>query len=398
MSREDAVKAFPYDVDEKERSTTARIHTEYLLSTSAVNALTSKFMEIFNSNLDQQDALVEGTEVDLYDWLWRQVFRASTTALCGSKLLEMYPDFGVEYQIWEENMLGMLFGTPRLFARQAYAARDSTVRKLERWLEEGYRHSPANGEDLDWEPYFGAKVVRKRHEFYKQQGLSIHAQAGFDLIFLAGILSNATPATGWLLLHLLSPTSPEGFRGQVMDELRSAQRGDGSVDIPALTRLPLLNSAFQEVLRLYVDLLVVRQVDNSTSLGSHSVRQGEQIMAPSWMTHRNPDFFDRPNEFQPDRFLKRNAEALKGRFFPFGGGHYQCPGRIFARQEVLGTIAVLLLNFDIDFVSFVDRGSGTKAPGTASFPTLRRNYAGNQVVGIDGDMRVRIRRKTKPAN
>ncbi|TKA73608.1 hypothetical protein B0A55_05718 [Friedmanniomyces simplex] len=398
MSKEDAVKAFPYDVDEKEKSTTARIHSEHLLSSSAVNALTGTFMETFRARLGSDARLGEGLEVDLYEWLWEQVFNSSTTALCGSTLLEMFPDFGRDYRTWEDNMLGMLFGTPRLFARTAYAARDATVQKLEAWLQAGYDQPLKDSEDPEWEPNFGARVMRKRHAFYQQQDLSLHAQAGFDLIFLAGILSNATPATGWLLLHILSPTSsPSDFRSRIMHELNSCHRQDGSVDIPALTRLPLLNSAFHEVLRLYVDLLVVRQVDSSVALGSHYVRQGEQVMAPTWMTHRNPAFFEKPEVFDPERFLAKDAETgklgysvtgLGGKYFPFGGGHYMCPGRTFAKQEVLGTVAVLLLNFDVTFVGFTGRRGGKHG-----FPGIKKNYAGNQVVGIEGDMRVRIRKR-----
>ncbi|KAK4580081.1 hypothetical protein LTR86_000283 [Recurvomyces mirabilis] len=404
MSKADSLKAFPYDIDEKEKSTTARIHSEHLLTTNAVNSLTSKFMEVFLQRLDSDRSLDKGVDINLYDWLWQNIFRSSTTALCGAKLLEMHPDFDKDYQTWEDGMLGMLFGTPRLFARGAYAARDSAVSKLEKWLEAGYSSTTGNQDDLDWEPNFGARVIRKRHDFYKQQDLSIHAQAGFDLIFLAGILSNATPATGWLLLHILSPTSDPNFRPTIMNELRSCQRPDGSVDISALTRLPLLNSAFHETLRLYVDLLVVRQVDSSVAIGHHYVKKGEQVMAPSWMTHRNPAFFADPEVFDPERFLKRDEETgklgysatgLGGKYFPFGGGHYMCPGRTFAKQEVLGSVAVLLLNFDIEFVEFTKRddrqpvGIGKDATG---FPGLKKGYAGNQVVGIEGDMRVRIKR------
>ncbi|KAK0917458.1 hypothetical protein LTR02_000323 [Friedmanniomyces endolithicus] len=397
MSKEDSVKAFPYDVAEKEKSSVARIYSEHLLSSAAVNALTGKFMETFRAELESDAPLSEGLEVDLYDFLWKQVFVSSTTAQGGSTLLEMFPDFSTDYRVWEDNLLGLLFGTPRLFARSAYDARDACVKKLETWLEAGYSKPLKDGEDPEWEPNFGAKVMRKRHDYYHQQGLSIHGQAGFDLIALAGIISNATPAAGWLLLHILSPTSPPDFRSRIMDELRSSRNNDGSVDIPALTRLPLLNSAFHEVLRLYVDLLVVRQVDSSAALGGHYVKQGEQVMAPTWMTHRNPDFFENPEVFDPERFLTKDAETgkvgysvagLGGKYFPFGGGHYMCPGRTFAKQEVLGTVAVLLLNFDIDFVGFTGQGSGKHG-----FPGIKKGYAGNQVVGIEGDMRVRIKKR-----
>ncbi|KAF2439200.1 cytochrome P450 [Karstenula rhodostoma CBS 690.94] len=397
MSKGDSFRAFPDRTDEKEKITTERLHSDHLLSSAAVNSLTGKFMETFQAELDGDASLAGGLDINLYDWLWQRVFRASTSALCGTTLLEMYPDFDVDYRILEDNLLGLLFGTPRLFARQAYRARDACVEKLEKWLQVGYQHPVKEGEDPAWTPDFGARIMRRRHDLYQQRQLGIHGQAGWDLI-----LSNATPAAGWLLLHILSPTSAPDFRPRVMQELHSCKCSDGSVDIPALTRLPLLNSAFHEVLRLYVDLLVVRQVDNSVALGTHYVRKGEQIMAPTWMTHRNAAFFDRPEVFDPERFLTTDPETgklgysatgLGAKYFPFGGGHYMCPGRVFAKQEVLGTIAVLLLNFDITFTNFVKHSKGGwTAAGTNDFPPIRPGFAGNQVVGIEGDMRVHVKR------
>ncbi|KAL5444272.1 hypothetical protein PMIN06_008449 [Paraphaeosphaeria minitans] len=403
MSKEDSFKAFPDRTDEKEKMTTERLHSDHLLNSAAVNSLTERFMETFQGQLDGDTCLKDGLDTNLYEWLWHHVFRASSTALCGSTLLEMNPDFDLDYRTWEDNLLGLLFGTPRLFARQAYRARDACVEKLEKWLQAGYQHPLKEGEDPSWTPDSGARIMRRRHDLYKQRDLSIHGQAGWDLIFLAGILSNATPAAGWLLLHILSPTSAPDFRQRIMQELEACKQSDGSIDVPALTHLPLLNSAFHEVLRLYVDLIVVRQVDNSVALGTHYVREGEQVMAPTWMTHRNPVFFARPEVFDPERFTTTNSvtgelgystTGLGTSYFPFGGGHYMCPGRVFAKQEVLGTIAVLLLNFDVTFTSFMkDAKGGWTEGGTDDFPTIRRGFAGNQVVGIEGDMRVCIVRR-----
>lgn len=409
MNREDAMKAFPEDLDAKTKLTTERIHSNLLLSPSAVNALTGKFMEVFEARLSNVNSGEDGMEIDLYAWLREQLFYASTTALCGSKLLKMFPDMAIDFWHWDVGLLAMLFGTPRLFARQAYASRDKLVGQLEQWLGAGYSVGDVE-ETADWEPNFGAKVMRKRHEYYKQQDMSLHAQAGADLIFLGGILSNAIPATGWMLMHILSPTNPPELLLWVMDELKSAQKADGSIDIPALVSMPLLNSMFHETLRLYIDLLVVRQVDAGTTLGPHIVHEDEMVMVPSWLSHRNPQNFSKPEAFDPARFLVKDPDTgklkfsisgLNGKYFPFGGGHYMCPGRTFAKQEVLGSIALLLLNFDVECIEFVKKtktrtvGAGRDA---ARFPRLKEGFSGNVVVGLDGDMRVKIRRKTSSSS
>lgn len=404
MSKQDAERAFPPDLDHKTSLTTERIHSNMLLSGSAVNVLTNKFMEVFQARLRHEKIDANGSDVDLYTWIRNHMFHASTTSLCGSQLLAMYPDLAEDFWQWDDGLLSMLFGTPRLFAREAYAARDKLVGQLQAWLEAGYA-STADEKDVDWETSFGSRVVRKRHEYYAQQQMSLKGQAGADLIFLGGILSNAIPATGWFLMHIFSPTNPPELLPWVMDEIKSAQKPDGSIDIATLSNQPLLNSIFQEVLRLHVDLLVVRNVDTDVNLGPHLAHRDNMIMAPSWMSHRHSDNFSKPEAFDPARFITEDPASgkmrfstagLDGKLFPFGGGHYMCPGRTFAKQEVLGAVAALLLNFDVEVDQFVasKRKSSVGAGRSASgFPKHKDNYAGNVVVGLDGDLRVKLKGK-----
>ena len=74
----------------------------------------------------------------------------------------------------------------------------------------------------------------------------------------------------------------------------------------------------------------------------------------------------------------------------------RCPGRHFARQEVVAIVAILLTNFDVEFLSFVERDEkGVKdlGRGAEKFPRMAKALPGNQVMGLKGDMRVRIKRR-----
>ncbi|THC96853.1 hypothetical protein EYZ11_003677 [Aspergillus tanneri] len=404
-SQEEAAKAFPETPLPKASVTLERVHSEFLLTAIPVTTLTNKFMECLYEGISEDNRLETSGEIELYAWVKEKVFNASVTALFGSELLRMHPDLHKDFWIWEQNLLTLLFGTPRIFARQAYSARERLLTKLERWLEHGYNHTATIDDSVGWEPYFGAKVIRKRHEYYNQQQLSLRSQAGKEMIFLAGILSNAIPTIGWLLAHILSPTSGPDLLPRIMDELKKCVRSDGSIDFPTLLHVPVLNSVLNEVLRLYIDLMIIRQVDADSTLDMIRVRQGDQVIASSWMTHRHPHNFDLPNDFDPKRFVRHDPgtgdllcsiSGLGGKYFPFGGGHHMCPGRNFAKQEILGTVAVILLNFDVSFMSFVERqGDLVKQKGLDinGFPKMVRALPGNQVMGLKGDMAVRIKRK-----
>ncbi len=50
--------------------------------------------------------------------------------------------------------------------------------------------------------------------------------------------------------------------------------------------------------------------------------------------------------------------------FPYGGGTTICPGRFFAKQEILLTIGLLVSKFDIEFVEWTmhDGSPSDRAP------------------------------------
>lgn len=50
-------------------------------------------------------------------------------------------------------------------------------------------------------------------------------------------------------------------------------------------------------------------------------------------THKNPKYFPDPEKFDPSRFEKSVPAPYT--FVPFGGGPRMCPGKEFARLEIL---------------------------------------------------------------
>ena len=51
-----------------------------------------------------------------------------------------------------------------------------------------------------------------------------------------------------------------------------------------------------------------------------NIKKGTIIECPIYSSHHNPDFFPNPQNFEPDRFLKENAQNIKPMTYrPFGG-------------------------------------------------------------------------------
>ena len=62
--------------------------------------------------------------------------------------------------------------------------------------------------------------------------------------------------------------------------------------------------------------------------------------------HRHPDFWKKPNEFIPERFLDKNIKFSKN-YFPFGAGPRMCIGNNFAMYEMILAIIAIVEQFEI---------------------------------------------------
>lgn len=411
-----------------------KFHLEYLMKADRVNELAIKFFDTFHQICADQYS--QGSrEINLYEWARSLIFRASTTALLGSKILDVCTNLEAQFFQFDQDMLSMFFGLPRFMIARAYANREATIKSMTEWHNVVMKESGgqiADPASVAWEPLYGGRLNRRRQQFYRKSGLGPEGWARMDLGILFGITSNATPAVGWMLLHILDSARPENrldkeektLYEHVMQEIQTARKPDGSIDILILLNSPILNSVLHEVLRVYVDVLITRILHKDVTLPLHNpkstdttdqsrrsiyLKKGSILMAPSWPAHHDPSAWESPfphhdhpppTTFYPYRFLTTHPDDLSqkpvfttshttGAFFPFGGGRTICTGRAFAKQEILTAVAVILGEFTIEPVGFVD----INGQPTDKFPGLRDSLPGSAVMVANGDMKVRIRNK-----
>ncbi|KAK5055368.1 hypothetical protein LTR84_013118 [Exophiala bonariae] len=391
----------------EEREGMEALNHEHLLSKTAVTTLLNRFKECFDASLENADIDGEWKTIDLLAWLKTRMFNASTTAVLGSKILEMNPKLAEHYWHYDSGFLPRFYGLPKLLKPEAYLHMEELLSQTERWVQDNldkYDRNPP--EEPEWEPDFGAKIVRARHRLFERVGLTLRGRAAFDLGLLFGLNANAVPITGWVLLHLLSPVTPKDVLSRVMDEVKGAQLDNGEIDIAVLSSQPLLNSVLHETLRHYVDSLVTRQLASDTIMDGYLLKKDDLIMAPSSLSQHDSLFWEEEDHSPPadtwyaERFLKHNPTTGKdefssswtsGKFFPFGGGGYICPGRVFAKQEVLLAVASILVQFEVKFDQYLgtDKGGNIVELGSqpTGFPVVKRQYAGNGTLQMDGDIR-----------
>lgn len=110
-----------------------------------------------------------------------------------------------------------------------------------------------------------------------------------------------------------------------------------------LGALPLTMRIVNETLRLYPPAAFLsRTAQGPDTLCGREIRPGDTVMMPVYALHRHHLLWERPDAFDPDRFLTAPDRYA---FLPFGAGPRICIGASFALQEAVIILATLLARF-----------------------------------------------------
>jgi cytochrome P450 len=118
----------------------------------------------------------------------------------------------------------------------------------------------------------------------------------------------------------------------------------------------------EESIRLYPPIAAISRVAlDDDDLGGERVRRGSLIVVSPYVLHRHRLLWDRPNVFDPRRFLGIDRSTIdRFAYLPFGVGPRKCIGSTFALQEATLVLATIVKNFSFEL-----------SPGHAVWPTLR---------------------------
>jgi len=114
-----------------------------------------------------------------------------------------------------------------------------------------------------------------------------------------------------------------------------------------------LEKVIQESLRLYPPAYnIYREPKKDVSLAGYHVPEGTIIALSQWVTHRNSQFYDSPEEFRPGRWTDEFRSSLPvGAYFPFAAGPRRCIGEQFAKLEMNIVLTMILQQYDLEVVS-----------------------------------------------
>ncbi|SDJ77196.1 bifunctional cytochrome P450/NADPH--P450 reductase [Nonomuraea jiangxiensis] len=131
------------------------------------------------------------------------------------------------------------------------------------------------------------------------------------------------------------------------DEVDRLLPGDEPPTYEAIMKLDVIPRVLEETLRFWspIPIFAVSPVADTT-LGGYAVPEGQKIGVLLPALHRNPRAWERPDEFDIDRWLPEHKAAHHpGAYKPFGNGERACIGRQFALTEARLALAMILRRF-----------------------------------------------------
>ncbi|KAK4478070.1 hypothetical protein RD792_017335 [Penstemon davidsonii] len=164
-------------------------------------------------------------------------------------------------------------------------------------------------------------------------------------MFLAG--SETTSSTiQWAMAELLR--NPDSLR-KLKDELDQVIGPSRKVEEGDLKNLPYLQAVVKETMRLHpsVPFLLPRNAMADTKFMGYLIPKNTMVLVNVWAIHRDPDSWDDPLSFKPERFITSKIDS-KGQNFeliPFGSGRRSCLGMFLGDRMISLTLARLIQNF-----------------------------------------------------
>uniref|UniRef100_A0A6P3YSE0 cytochrome P450 81E8-like n=1 Tax=Ziziphus jujuba TaxID=326968 RepID=A0A6P3YSE0_ZIZJJ len=186
---------------------------------------------------------------------------------------------------------------------------------------------------------------------------------GLMLVLLLAGTDTSSVTLEWALSNLLNHPHTLTKAKIELDEQIGQQRLLGEPDV---SKLPYLRSIISETLRLYpaAPLLLPHYSSEDCQVGGYDVPHDTIVLINAWAIHRDPEQWEDPESFKPERFEVGDHEDHK--LLPFGIGRRACPGAGLAQRVMSLTLGSLIQCFEWKKVSEeeidMSEGKGTTMP------------------------------------
>ncbi|KAM5329865.1 cytochrome P450 3A12-like isoform 1-T1 [Glossophaga mutica] len=155
-----------------------------------------------------------------------------------------------------------------------------------------------------------------------------------------------TTSTSLSFLMYLLATHPD-VQQKLQEEIDAKFPNKAPPTYDALVQMEYLDMVLNESLRLFPVLGRLERVcKKDVEINGVFIPKGTVVIVPSFILHRDPEYWSEPEEFHPERFSKLNKDSINPYIYtPFGNGPRNCIGMRFALMNMKLAVVRILQNF-----------------------------------------------------
>ncbi|XP_015783248.1 cytochrome P450 2J6-like [Tetranychus urticae] len=226
----------------------------------------------------------------------------------------------------------------------------SIFKKLESHIgDEVNEHRKKNADCNEMKDYidgFLGEMSKRQNE--KNSTFNLKTLQRNAILFYGAGSDTISSTFKWIMLYLVK--HPE-YQKRIRDEIKQTiglNRQPENVD---RKEMPFTMAFIYEALRhsSLVPLNSPRRATEDTKLGGYSIPKDSLVIFNFWSVHRDPNLWDNPELFNPERFLNEDkSKAIKPPYLvAFSGGKRVCPGESFAYLQLFLYLVSFVQQFEI---------------------------------------------------
>lgn len=175
-------------------------------------------------------------------------------------------------------------------------------------------------------------------------------------IFIAG----TDPSSATIVWAMNALLKNPNVMSKVQGEVRNLFGDKDFINEDDVESLPYLKAVVKETLRLFPPspLLLPRVTMETCNIEGYEIQAKTIVHVNAWAIARDPENWEEPEKFFPERFLESSME-LKGndefKVIPFGSGRRMCPAKHMGIMNVELSLANLIHTFDWEVAKGFDK-------------------------------------------
>ncbi|XP_078485023.1 cytochrome P450 2D27-like [Ciona intestinalis] len=164
-------------------------------------------------------------------------------------------------------------------------------------------------------------------------------------LYVAGT-ETTTVTLRWAVLCLIHhPEKQNKLRKEIFDVI-------GQEKTPSMkdkAQMPYTCAFMQELFRFrtLAPLGVPHKITNDVQIEGWSIPKGTWLLCNLWAVHNDPDLWDEPSKFKPERHLDEKGNFVQSKHvIPFSVGPRHCLGEQLARMEIFIFLVSMVQKFE----------------------------------------------------